>query len=189
MIKDISKIKTWDVWKVTYLCRNVTTVCGAIKNSTMSLTTLVLCFFISQICFWGHKYGFHLGKVFYHLVQVIFNLFASMFLTLCLNLLNFLTSFHVPREMSHMASLVYSKIWDLCIFFCIVLYSLQVLMVYSKCPKCHTRFFPFCLLLLVSTVWKSLSCRVSHFFSYRTNSLILVLFRLWMFVMSYQFFC
>ncbi len=29
MIKDISKIMTWHVWKVTYLCRNVTIVCGA----------------------------------------------------------------------------------------------------------------------------------------------------------------
>ncbi len=28
MIKDISKIMTWHVWKVTYLRRNVTTVCG-----------------------------------------------------------------------------------------------------------------------------------------------------------------
>jgi hypothetical protein len=88
-----------------------------IRNSTMSLTTLVLCFFISQICFWDHKYVFHLGKVFYHLVKVIFNLFASMFPTLYPNLSNFRTSSHVPREMSHMASLVYYKIWDFCIFF------------------------------------------------------------------------
>ncbi len=29
MIKDISKIKTWHIWKVTYLRRNVTIVCGA----------------------------------------------------------------------------------------------------------------------------------------------------------------
>ena len=28
MIKDISKVKTWHVWKVTYLRRNVTIVCG-----------------------------------------------------------------------------------------------------------------------------------------------------------------
>ncbi len=76
-------------------------VLGAtIRNSTMSLTTLVLCFFIPQICFWGHKYVFHLGKVFYHLVEVIFNLFAPMFLTFCPNLSNFRTSSHVPQEMS-----------------------------------------------------------------------------------------
>jgi hypothetical protein len=71
----------------------------------------------SQVCF-------HLGKVFYHLVEVIFNLFASMFLTLCPNLSNLRTSSYVPQEMSHMASLVYSKMWDFCIFFRIVLYSL-----------------------------------------------------------------
>ncbi len=87
-----------------------------IRNSTMSLTTLVLSFFISQICFWDHKYVFHLGKVFYHLVEVIFHLFASMFLTLCPNLSNFHMSSHVPREISHMASLVYYKIWDFHIF-------------------------------------------------------------------------
>ncbi len=29
MIKDISKIMMWHVWKVTYLCRHVTIVCGA----------------------------------------------------------------------------------------------------------------------------------------------------------------
>ncbi len=29
MIKDISKIMTWYIWKVTYRCRNVTIVCGA----------------------------------------------------------------------------------------------------------------------------------------------------------------
>ncbi len=29
MIKDISKIMTWHIWKVTYLRRNVTIVCGA----------------------------------------------------------------------------------------------------------------------------------------------------------------
>ncbi len=29
MIKDLSKIKTWHIWKVTYLHRNVTIVCGA----------------------------------------------------------------------------------------------------------------------------------------------------------------
>jgi hypothetical protein len=69
-------------------------------------------------------------------------LFASIFLTLCLNLSNFHTSSHVPREMFHMASLVYSKIWDFH-FFCIVLYSLQVHNGLLKCPKCHTRFFSF----------------------------------------------
>jgi hypothetical protein len=115
-----------------------------IRNSTMSLTTLVLCFFISQTCFWDHKYVFHLGKVFYHLiVEVIFNLFASMFLTLCLNLSNFRTSSHVPREMSHMASLVYSKSWDYRIFFRIVLYSLQVHNGLLQMSKMSHLFFSF----------------------------------------------
>ncbi len=114
-----------------------------IRNSIMSLTTLVLCFFISQICFWDRKYVFHLGKVFFHLVEVIFNLFASMFLTLCSNLSNFRTSSHVPWEMFHMASLVYYKIWDFCIFFLIVLYSLQVHNVLLQMSEMSHPFFCF----------------------------------------------
>ncbi len=141
----------------------------------MSLTTLVLCFFISQICFWDHKYVFHLGKVFYHLVESIFNLFASMFLTLCPNLSNFHTSSHVPWEMSHVASLVYYKIWDFWIFFCIVLYSLQVHNVLLQMSNMSHPFFLFCLILLVSTIWKVFVVEFLIFFSYRTNSLIIVL--------------
>jgi hypothetical protein len=115
-----------------------------IRNSIMFLSTFLLCSFISQVCFWDHKYVFHLGKVLYNLVEVIFNLFASMFLTLCPNISYFRTSFHVPQEMSHMASLVYYKIWDFYHFF-FVLYCIlfKFIMFYSKCPKCHTRFFLF----------------------------------------------
>jgi hypothetical protein len=135
------------------------------RNSTMSLTTLVICFFYLSNMLWDHKYVFHLNRVFYHLVQVILNLFASMFLTSRPNLSNLHTSSHVPWEMSHMASLVYYKIWDFCIFFsyCTV-FSSSSKMFYSKCPKCHSRFFLFCLILFVSTVWKSLYFQVSHFF-------------------------
>jgi hypothetical protein len=119
---------------VSVACRTIHWVCLVVQYSQVHQKQhYVLCpllpwycvFFISQICFWDHKYVFHLGKVFYHLVEVIFNLFASMVLTLCPNLSNFRTSSHVPREMSHMASLVYSKIWDFCIFFscCTVFFS------------------------------------------------------------------
>ena len=52
----------------------------------------------------------------------------------------------------------------------------KFIMVYSKCPKCHTCFFPFCLILFVSTVWKSLYFQVSHFFflpyQFLNNSII-----------------
>jgi hypothetical protein len=38
-------------------------------------------------------------------------------------------------------------------FFFVLYFTLfKFIMVYSKCPKCHTRFFSFCLILLVSTV-------------------------------------
>jgi hypothetical protein len=136
----------FESFQISLNVRNLITpamACLCIRNSTMSLTTLVLCFFISQICFWDHKYIFHLGKVFYHLVEVIFNLFASMFLNLCRNLSNFHTSSHVPREMSHMASLVYSKIWDFCIFFVFYCTLFEFMMVYSKCLKMSHPFFSF----------------------------------------------
>ena len=155
----------------------------------MSLTTLVMCFFISQICFWDHEYVFYLGKVFYHLVEVIFNLFASMFLTLCP-----IYQISVHLLMSHEKCPIWQvlfiiKFGTFALFFCIVLYSLQVHNVLLQMSKMSHPFFPFCLILLVSTVWKSLSCQVSHFFSYGTDSLIIVLFRFWIFVMSFQFFC
>ncbi len=102
----------------------------------------IVFYFISQICFWDHKYVFHLGKVFYHLVRVIFNLSASMFLTLCPNLSNFCSSSHVPREMSHMASLVYSKIWDFQFFFVLYCTLFKFIMVYSKSKMSHP-FFSF----------------------------------------------
>jgi hypothetical protein len=41
---------------------------------------LSIVFFISQICFWDHKYVFHLGKVFYHLVEVILTFLHPSFL-------------------------------------------------------------------------------------------------------------
>ncbi len=49
-------------------------------------------------------------------------------------------------------------------FFILYCTLFEFIKVYSKCPKCHTRFFSFCLILLVSTAWKRLSCQVSHFF-------------------------
>ncbi len=145
------------------LCWDFVTVWPSSETALCPLLPYYCVFFISQICFWDHKYVFHLCKVFYHLVEVIFNSFASMFLTLCPNLPNFRTSSHVPREMSHMASLVYSKIWDFRIF-CIVLYSLRVHNGLLQMSEMSHPFFPFCLILLVSTVRKSLSCWVSHFF-------------------------
>jgi hypothetical protein len=64
--------------------------------------------------------------------------------------------------------------------FLFVLYCtlFKFIMVYSKCPKCHTRFFSFlsnisCINHLKKSFLSSFS-----FFSYRTNSLIIVLFRL-----------
>jgi hypothetical protein len=81
--------------------------------------------------------------VFYHLVHVILNLVASMFLTSCPNLSNFRTSSHVPWEMSHMASLVYYKIWDFSILFHIVPNFLQVHNVLLQMSKMSLPYFPF----------------------------------------------
>ncbi len=142
-------------------------------------TTLVLCFFISQICFWDHKYVFHLGKVFYHLLEVIVNLFASMFLTLCPNLLNFCTSSHVPREMSHMQVLFILKFGTFAFFFRIVLYSLQVHNGLLQMSKISHQFFSFLSnTSCINRLKKYFLVKFLIFFSYRTNSLIIVLFRL-----------
>ncbi len=73
-------------------------------------------YYLSIVFFLSLKYAFGIISMFFTLV-VILNLFASMFLTSCLNLSNFRTSSHVPQEMSNMASLVYYKIWDFCILF------------------------------------------------------------------------
>ena len=91
-----------------------------IRNSTMSLTTLVLCSFISQICFWDHKYVFHLGKVFYHLFEVIFILPYVQIYQISVRLL-----------MSHDKCPIWQVLFILkfgtfAFFFRIVLYSLQV---------------------------------------------------------------
>ncbi len=99
-------------------------------------------------------------------------------------------SSHVPQEMSHMVSLVYYKIWDFCIFFCMVPYSLQVHNIRLQMSEMSHLFF--CFLSNTSCInrlKKSFLSSFSFFSSYCTNSLIIVLFRLRMFVMSYHFFC
>ncbi len=115
----------------------------SIRNSTFSLTTLVLCFFISQICFWDHKYVFFLGKVFYHLVEVVFNVYASICLTLCPNLSNFWTSFYMSHKKCPTLQVLFIIKFGTIAFFFFVLYCIlfKFIMFYSKCPKCHTRFF------------------------------------------------
>ncbi len=151
----------------TAIARPEVSAASTARTSETALCPLLqFVLFISQICFWDHKYVFHLGNVLYHLVQVILNLVASMFLTLCPNLSNFLTSSHVPWEMSHMASLVYFKNWDFCIFF-FVLYRIffKFIIFYSKCPKCHSRFFPFlCNTFCINRLKKSLFSSFSFFF-------------------------
>ncbi len=97
-----------------------------IRNSTMSLTTLVLCIFISQICFWDHKYVFHLSKVFYHLVKVILILLHPCFLPFF-----WIYWISVWLLMSHEKCPIWKVLFILkfgtfAIFFRIVLYSLQV---------------------------------------------------------------
>jgi hypothetical protein len=90
--------------------------------------------------------------------------------------------------MSHMVSLVYYEIWDFHIFFIWYHILFKYIMFDSKCPKCHSCFFLFCLIFLVSTTDKVFLVEFLIFFSYRTNSLIILLFRLRMFVMSYHLF-
>ena len=129
----------------------------------MSLTTLVICFFISQIYFCDHKYVFHLGKVFYHLVQVILNLVASMFLALCTNLSNFRVRLLMSHEKCPTWQVLFILKFGTFTFF-FVLYHIffKFIMFYSKCLKCHSRFFPvlsntFCINHLKKSLFSSFS--------------------------------
>ncbi len=153
-------------------------------------------YYLSIVFFLSLKYAFGIISMFFTLVRcsiILLRLFVT-YLHPCFLPHVWIYWISARLLMSHKKCPIWqiylkSKIWDFCIFFVLYCTLFRFIMVYSKCLKCHTHFFPFYLILLVSTVWKSLSCQVSHFFSYNTNSLIIVLFRLWMFVMSYQFFC
>ncbi len=111
-----------------------------------------------------HYVPYYLSIVFFPSLKYAFG-FISMFFTLvrCSIILSrlFLTYLHpcflpyvqiyqisVPllmsyKKMSHMASLVYYKIWDFRIFFVLYCILVKFIMFYSKCPKCHTHFFLF----------------------------------------------
>jgi hypothetical protein len=105
-----------------------------------------------KYAFWDHKYVFHLGKVFYHLVDVTFNLLHPCFLP-------YIHIYHISVRllMSHekypIRQVLYIiKFGTFAFFFIWYRILFKFIMFNSKCPKCHTHFFVFCLILLVSTV-------------------------------------
>jgi hypothetical protein len=141
-----------------------------IRNSTMSLTTLVICFFISQICFWDHKYVFHLGKVFIHLVQVILNLVALPHVQIYQIIVRLLMS-HEKCPIWQVLFII--KFVTFAFFFQIVPYFLQVHNVLLQMSEMSLTFFPFlsntfCINRLKKSLFSSFS-----FFSYCTNSLVM----------------
>jgi hypothetical protein len=78
--------------------------------------------------------------------------------------------------MSHMASLVYSKIWDFCIYFRIVPYFLQVHNVLLQMSEMSLPFFPFLSnVFCINRLKKSLFSSFSFFFlpyQFLNNSII-----------------
>jgi hypothetical protein len=125
--------------------------------------------------------------VFYHLVEVTFNLLHPCILPdvqfYCISV-----SLLVSHEKCPIWQvLLIIKFGTFAFFFGWYHILFKFIMFDSKCPKCHTRFFILSNTSCINRL-KSFSCQVSHFFSYCTKSLIIVLFRLRMFVMSYHFF-
>ncbi len=142
------------------------------------------------------KYAFGIISMFFTLVRCSIVLLMFL-LTYCIHVsylmskfIAFLNVFSCPTR-----NVPYGKsclLWNLGLsHFFFVWYRIlfKYIMFDSKCPKWHSRFFSFFQIFLVSTIWQSLSCQVSQFFSYHTNPLIILLFWLQMFVMSYHFFC
>ncbi len=141
-------------------------------------------FYLSIVLFLSLKYAFGITSMFFTLVRcsiILLRLFLT-YLHPCFLPYVQIYQISVRLLMSHKKCPIWQVLFILNLgllhFFVLYCTFFKFIMVYSKCPKCHTRFFPFCLILLVSTVLKSLSCQVYHFFSYCTNSLIIVLFRL-----------
>ncbi len=141
-------------------------------------------YYLSNLFFSSLKNAFGIISMFFTLVRWIIILSRFRFLTWCPNFSNFRTSSHVPWEMFHMASLVYYKIWDFLFFsYCTVFSS--SLQCSTPNVRNVTAVFCFFLILFVLTVWTSIYIfKFLIFLSYHTNSKIIVLFRLWMFVMS-----
>ncbi len=122
-----------------------------IRNSTMSLTTLVLCFL-------SLKYAFGIIRMFFTLVRcsIILSRLFLTYLHPCFlpHVRIFQISIHLL--MSHKKCPIWQVLHVLKFgtftFFVLYCTLFKFIMVYSKCPKCHTCFFPFCLILLVSTI-------------------------------------
>ncbi len=134
-----------------------------IRNSTMSLTTLVLFFLFL-------KYAFGIISMFFTLVRcsIILSRLFLTYLHPCFLPYVQIYQISIHLLMSHencpIRQVLFIIKFGTFAFFCIVLYSLQVHNVLLQMFKMSHPFFPFCLILLVLTVWKSLSCQVSHFF-------------------------
>jgi hypothetical protein len=113
---------------------------------------LSIVFFISQICFRDHKYVFTLVRC-----SIILSRLFLTYLHPCSLPYVQIYQIFVRLLMSHEKCPIWQVLFVLKFgtfnfFFVLYCTLFKFIMVYSKCPKCHTHFFPFCLILLVSTI-------------------------------------
>ncbi len=126
---------------------------------------------LSIVFFLSLKYAFGIISMFFTLVRcsIILSRLFLTYLHLCFLPYVQIYQISVRLLMSHEKCSIWQVLFILkfgtfTFFFRIVLYSLQIHNVLLQMSKMSHPFFPFCLILLVSTVRKSLSCQVSHFF-------------------------
>ncbi len=125
-------------------------------------------YYLSIVLILSLKYAFGIISMFFTFVRCSIVLLMFL-LTYCIHVsylmsefIAFLNVFSCPTR-----NVPYGKsclLWNLGLSHFFVWYRIlfKYIMFDSKCPKCHTNFFLFCLIFLVSTIWQSLSCRVSQ---------------------------
>ncbi len=122
-------------------------------------------YYLSIVLILSIKYAFGIISMFFTLVRCSIVLLVFL-LTYCIHVsylmskfIAFLNIFSCPTR-----NVSYGKSWllwnsGLLHFFVWYRILFKYIMFDSKCPKCHSCFF---LIFLVSTIWQSLSCRVSQ---------------------------
>ncbi len=116
-------------------------------------------YYLSIVCFLSLKYAFGIISMLFTLVRcsIILSRLFLTYLHPCFLPYVRIYQFFVRLLMSHEKCLIWQvlfiiKFATFAFFFCIVLYSLQVHNVLLQMSKMLHPFFPFCLILLVSTV-------------------------------------
>jgi hypothetical protein len=115
-------------------------------------------YYLSIVLILSIKYALGIISMFFTLVRCSIVLLVFL-LTYCIHVsylmskfIAFLNVFSCPTRNVPYGNFVYYEIWDFHFFFIWYCILFKYIMFDSKCPKCHTRFFLFCLIFLVSTI-------------------------------------